>query len=77
MPSDILNNPLISLIFYSVTPHQPKIAALSTRWAEFYREFLSFEQTYRNLDIEMSNLNPYLNDMAAVKVQLEKLKVCK
>ena len=45
------------------------------RWAEFYREFLSFEQCYRNLDIEMSNLNPFVTDMGVVKTQLEKLKV--
>ena len=59
----------------SVAPHQAKIVALGMRWAEFYREFQSFEQCFHNLDIEMSNLNPFVNDMAAVKTQLEKLKV--
>ena len=59
----------------SVTPHQPVMAALATRWAEFYREFLSFEQCFHNLDIEMSNLNPFVTNMDVVKTQLEKLKV--
>ena len=65
----------MGVCFFSFTPQQPVVAALSVRWAEFYREFLSFERCFHNLDIEMSNLNPFVGDMGVVKTQLEKLKV--
>ena len=65
-------NPLTS---YSISQHQPTVAAMATRWAEFYREYQSLQQWIRNLDMDMSNLNPFVSDLSAVKIQLEKMKV--
>ena len=59
----------------SYTQHLSTVAALMSRWAEFYQEYQSFEKCSQRLDVEMSNMNPFVSDMDAVKTQLDKLKV--
>ena len=59
----------------SFSEHQPTIVALHTRWKEFYKDYQNFIQWLRTMDLDMSNLNPFVKDMDAVKTQLEKLKV--
>ena len=66
---------LNTLTSYSISQHQPTVAAMATRWAEFYREYQSLQQWIRNLDMDMSNLNPFVSDLSAVKIQLDKMKV--
>lgn len=51
------------------------MTALHTRWKEFFRDYQSFLQWLKTMDLDMSNLNPFVKDMDAVKTQLEKLKV--
>ena len=64
-----------SLFFFRYLLHQSSVASMMTRWAEFYHEYQSFERCSQRLDTEMSNLNPFVSDMDAVKAQLDKLKV--
>lgn len=59
----------------SVSQHQPTVAAMATRWVEFYQEYQSFTQWAHKLDTDMSNLNPYISDLSSVRIQLEKMKV--
>ncbi len=63
------------VIFHSYIQHQPTVSALMGRWAEFYQEYQSFEKCSQRLDVEMSNMNPFVSDMESVKMQLDKLKV--
>ena len=65
----------LSLSLFSYTQHQPTVTALHTRWLEFFRDYQSFLQWLKTMDLDMSNLNPFVKDMDAVKTQLEKLKV--
>ena len=65
----------LSLSLLSYTQHQPTVTALHTRWLEFFRDYQSFLQWLKTMDLDMSNLNPFVKDMDAVKTQLEKLKV--
>jgi len=60
---------------FSYTQHQPTVSSLLSRWAEFYQEYQSFEKGSQRLDMDMSNMNPFISDMEAVTSQLEKLKV--
>ena len=61
---------------HSYSLNQPTINAVCSRWNEFYQQYQSLQQWLRTMDVEMSNLNPFVNDMAAVRLQLEKQKVC-
>ena len=61
---------------HSYSINQPTVHALCTRWSEFYQQYQSLQQWLRTMDTEMSNLNPFVNDMAIVRLQLEKQKVC-
>ena len=65
----------LSLSHFSHAQHQPTVTALHVRWLEFFRDYQSFLQWLKTMDLDMSNLNPFVKDMDAVKTQLEKLKV--
>ncbi len=59
----------------SLTEQDSTITSLSSNWISFYSPYQSFQSWLRNMDTEMSYINPFVNDMAAVRVQLEKQKV--
>ena len=65
----------LSHTHFSHAQHQPTVTALHVRWLEFFRDYQSFLQWLKTMDLDMSNLNPFVKDMDAVKTQLEKLKV--
>lgn len=66
---------LTVLYFYSVSQHQSTVAAMATRWAEFYREYQSFQQWIHKLDTDISNINPFIGNLGSVRIQLQKMKV--
>ncbi len=66
---------MIKIVLHSVSQHQSTVAAVATRWAEFYREYQSFQKWINNLDMDMSNINPFIGNLSSVRIQLEKMKV--
>ena len=71
----LLSLSLFLSLSFRVSRHQPEVNLLSQQWAEFHSHYQSFNQWLRNMDTEMSNLNPYISNMATVQMQLAKLKV--
>ncbi len=60
---------------YSLTENDSTITSLTSNWTDFYLSYQSFQSWLGNMDTEMSYINPFVGDLAAVREQLETQKV--
>ncbi len=63
------------LLPLSLTENDSTITSLTSNWTDFYSSYQSFQSWLGNMDTEMSYINPFVGDLAAVREQLETQKV--